>query len=45
MAVDALPDEVRLHADPDETERSQPSIGGPEPESADDSSGESTDRG
>jgi len=43
MAVDSLPDEVRLHSDPDETEQSQPSIGGPEPEPADDSSDESTD--
>lgn len=32
MAVDALPDEVRLHGDADETEQTQPSAGGPEPE-------------
>ena len=42
MAVDSLPDEVRLHSDPDETERSQPSTGGPEPEPQDDSDDEST---
>jgi len=40
MAVDSLPDEVRLHSDPDETERSQPSIGAPQQESADNSTEE-----
>lgn len=47
MAVDSLPDEVRLHSDPDETERSQPSIGAPQRETADestDSSGEPSDK-
>ena len=32
LAVDALPDEVRLHGDGDETEQSQTTTGGPEPE-------------
>jgi len=35
LAVDALPDEVRLHGNPDETEETQPTTGGPETEPAD----------
>lgn len=30
LAVDALPDEVRLHADADETDLTQTTTGGPE---------------
>jgi hypothetical protein len=44
MAVDSLPDEVRLHSDPDETDRSQPSMGGPKPDSADSSADERSDK-
>jgi hypothetical protein len=32
VAADALPDEVRLHGDGDETEQTQTSTAGPEPE-------------
>jgi hypothetical protein len=32
MAVDALPDEVRLHGDGDETEQNQTTTGGPDPD-------------
>lgn len=43
LAVDALPDEVRLHRDADETELSQPTTVGPhvedEEEQADDGDG------
>jgi hypothetical protein len=36
LAVDAVPDEVRLHGDADETEQTQPTTGGPQPEDAPD---------
>jgi hypothetical protein len=35
LAVDALPDEVRLHGNADETEETQPTTAGPENEPAD----------
>jgi hypothetical protein len=44
LAVDALPDEVRLHGNADETEETQPTTAGPEHEPAD-SEDESQDRG
>jgi hypothetical protein len=44
LAVDALPDEVRLHGNADETEETQPTTAGPENEPAD-TEGESQDRG
>jgi hypothetical protein len=36
LAVDALPDEVRLHGDADETDLNQTTRGGPEPEQDED---------
>jgi hypothetical protein len=44
LAVDALPDEVRLHGNADETEEIQPTTGGPEQEPAD-TEDEAQDRG
>jgi len=40
MVLDAVPDGVRMHSDPDETGLSRPGIGGPEPESGDAADGE-----
>jgi hypothetical protein len=39
LAVDALPDEVRLHADGDETDLTQTTTGGPEPADENDEAG------
>lgn len=39
LAVDALPDEVRLHRDADETELSQPTTVGPHVEDEEDQAG------
>lgn len=36
LAVDALPDETRMHADSAETELNQTTRGGPEPDASDD---------
>lgn len=44
VAVDALPDEVRLHGDGDETEQSQRTAGGPEPESDEEGSDDTAQR-
>jgi hypothetical protein len=44
LAVDALPDELRLHGNADETEETPPTTAGPEHEPAD-SEDESQDRG
>lgn len=35
LAVDALPDEVRLHGNADETQKTQPTTASPEKEPAD----------
>lgn len=45
IAVDAVPDETRLHRDADETEISQPSTGGgPHPEEDDEDRGDGRER-
>jgi hypothetical protein len=39
LAVDAVPDEVRLHGDTDETDQIQPTTGGPQKDPQNDTGG------